>query len=34
MEMKKTHWVGIALGAIVITASLFFMETNIFFFLG
>ena len=34
MEMKKTHWIGIILGTIVIIASLFFMGSDLFFFIA
>ncbi len=33
MEVKKTHWIGIILSAIIITSSLFLIETEIFFFI-
>jgi len=34
MEMKKTHWIGIISGAVIIIASLFFMGSDLFFFLA
>ena len=33
MEIKKTHWIGIILSLIIIILSLFFIGTNIFFFM-
>ncbi len=33
MEIKKTHWIGIGLGAIILIASLFLIGTRFFFFL-
>lgn len=33
MEIKKIHWIGIGLSLIVVASSLFFMETDFFFFL-
>lgn len=34
MEIKNTHWIGILLGFLVFTASLFFIDTGFFFFLA
>lgn len=33
MEMKKIHWIGIISSLIIIILSLFFIETNFFFFI-
>ncbi len=34
MEMKRTHWIGIILGTIVVAISFLFMGTDLFFFLA
>ena len=34
MELKKSHWVGIITGAVIIAASLFFIGTDLMFFLA
>jgi len=34
MELKKTHWVGIIIGAAIIAASLFFIGTDLMFFIA
>ena len=31
MDIKKTHWIGIALSIVIIISSLFLIETKIFF---
>jgi flagellar protein FlaJ len=33
MELRKPHWIGMAIGISIIIASLFFMDTRFFFFL-
>ena len=33
MEIKKIHWIGIAVGLVIMGLSLFFMNTKAFFFL-
>ena len=33
MEIKKIHWIGITLSLIIIISSLFFIETEFFFFM-
>jgi len=33
MELKKTHWIGISISLVILISSLFFMESNAFFFI-
>lgn len=33
MELKKPHWAGMIAGIVIITASLFFIDTRFFFFM-